>query len=63
MRCSTMKVKTHWTNVGYNAAKRGVAFDEIRLPGEKIANEWIREGMQKWLRKATRLGMNREAGR
>ena len=37
--------------------------DAIQLPGEKIANEWIREGIQRWLRKATRLGMNREAGR
>jgi len=59
-----MAPKTHWTNVGYSAAKRGLSFDAVKLPGEgRLANEWIREGFEKWLRKATHHGATPKDGR
>lgn len=52
MNCTRTAPKTRWTNVGYSAAKRGLTFDAVRIPGDgKIANQWILDGMAKYNRK------------
>lgn len=64
MNCTRMKPETHWTNVGYNAARRGVTFEAVKvLDKYELANKWIKNGMAKWERRAARLGRDRAAGR
>jgi len=64
MDCTRMAPKTHWVNVGYTAAKRGVTFESIRVPGEgKLVNQWILEGMDKWARKLSRRELHLEQER
>ena len=45
MNCTRMAPKTHWISVGYGAAKRGLTFESIRVPGEErfheIRSPWI----------------------
>jgi len=55
MNCTRMAPKTHWISVGYGAAKRGLTFESIRVPGEgKTVNQWILDGMDKYARKLAR---------
>ena len=54
MNCTRMRPRTHWRNVGFTAARRGIAYTAVKLPDGNAANEWIREGMEKWQRKVGR---------
>ena len=62
MKCSRLRIEAHWRNVGYTAAKRGLSYDQVKVDDQyPIANEWIREGMARWQRRAARAD-NREDG-